>query len=144
MTRSRFFTALRLCLLAGVLGSLALPAFAAPPDEKAKDATVIYPHGPASKAEASSAAPSSMYGSGVLVVALLLAGVGGWLFWRGRAAPAGTMNARKLAIAETKSLGNRQYLVVAAYEDKKFLLSVCPGKIELLTPLDDASPARLP
>jgi flagellar protein FliO/FliZ len=51
---------------------------------------------------------------------------------------------RKLAIAETKSLGNRQYLVVASYEDKKFLLSVCPGRIELLTPLDGSSPAKLP
>jgi flagellar protein FliO/FliZ len=85
-----------------------------------------------------------MYGSGVLVVALLLAGAGGWLFWRGRAVPTGTMSARKLAIAETKSLGNRQYLVVASYEDKKFLLSVCPGKIELLTPLDGPVPFKLP
>lgn len=143
MTRFPLFTALKLCLLAWVLGSLALPAFAAPPDEKAKDATVIYPHGPAGKTEPVTA-KSSMYGSGVLVVALLLAGAGGWLFWRGRAVPAGTMSARKLAIAETKSLGNRQYLVVATYEDKKFLLSVCPGKIELLTPLDAGSPAKSP
>jgi len=143
MTRSSFFTALKLCLLAWVLGSFALPAFAAPSEEKAKDATVIYPHGPAGKTE-SAAGQSSIYGSGVLVVALLLAGAGGWLFWRGRAVPAGTLSARKLAIAETKSLGNRQYLVVAAYEDKKFLLSVCPGKIELLTPLDAATPVKLP
>jgi flagellar protein FliO/FliZ len=141
MTRSSLFTALKLCLLAWVFGSLTLPAFAAPSDEKAKDATVIYPHGPAGKPEPA-AAQSSMYGSGVLVVALLLAGAGGWLFWRGRAVPAGITSARKLAIAETKSLGNRQYLVVATYEDRKFLLSVCPGKIELVTALDGSSPAK--
>ncbi len=143
MTRSSLFIALRLGLLAWALASLALPAFAAPAEEKAKDATVLYPHGPANKTE-TSAAQSSTYGSGVLIVALLLAGAGGWLFWRGRAVPTGTMSARKLAIAETKSLGNRQYLVVAAYEDKKFLLSVCPGKIELLTSLDATTPAKLP
>ncbi len=143
MIRSSLFTAFRLCLLGWVLGSFALPTFAAPADAKAKDATVIYPHGPAGTTEPA-AAQSSMYGSGVLIVALLLAGAGGWLFWRGRAAPTGTMAARKLAIAETKSLGNRQYLVVAAYEDKKFLLSVCPGKIELLTSLDGATQVKLP
>ncbi|MEO6995286.1 MAG: flagellar biosynthetic protein FliO [Lacunisphaera sp.] len=143
MTRSSLFTALRLGLLAWALGSLAFPAFAAPAEEKAKDVAILYPHGPASKTE-SAAAQGSMYGSGVLVVALLLAGAGGWLFWRGRAAPTGTINARKLTIAETKSLGSRQYLVVAAYEDRKFLLSVCPGKIELLTPLDGGSSAKSP
>jgi flagellar protein FliO/FliZ len=120
-----------------------LPAFAAPADEKAKDAAIIYPHTPENKTESSSA-HGPAYGSGVLLVALLLAGAGGWLFWRGRAAPAGTVGTRKLAIAETKSLGNRQYLVVAAYEDKKFLLSVCPGKIELLTSLDGTPTAKSP
>ena len=39
-------------------------------------------------------------------------------------------------VAETKSLGNKQYLVVASYGDQKFLLGVCPGKIELLSELE--------
>ena len=143
MTRSPFSTAFRLLLLTWALGSLSLPVLAGPPDQKAKDAAIIYPHTPENKAEASTA-HSPAYGSGVLFVALLLAGAGGWLFWRGRAAPPGMAGARKLAIAETKSLGNRQYLVVAAYEDKKFLLSVCPGKIELLTSLDGTSTAKSP
>ena len=47
---------------------------------------------------------------------------------------------RKLAIDETRSLGSRQYLVVASYEGKKLLLGVCPGRIDLLTPLDSPSP----
>jgi len=111
--------------------------------EKAKDAEVIYPRSAEGRAEAKAGRSSGF--TGILGVALLLAAAGGWLFWRGRATPGGTVNVRKLAIAETKSLGNRQYLVVAAYEDKKFLLSVCPGRIELLTPLDSAStPAKTP
>jgi len=109
-------------------------------EEKAKDAAIIYPRNAETAKSETPATHGTGYGSGILVVALLLAGAGGWLFWRGRATPVGTLNARKLAIAETKSLGNRQYLVVAAYEDKKFLLSVCPGRIELLTPLDGSTP----
>ena len=53
---------------------------------------------------------------------------------------AGLRADRRLAIAETRSLGNRQYLVVAAYDGRKFLLGVCPGRIEMLAPLDGGSP----
>jgi flagellar protein FliO/FliZ len=38
-------------------------------------------------------------------------------------------------IEETRSLGNRQYLIVAAYEEKKLLLGVTPGRIKLLCDL---------
>jgi len=141
MTRFPFFSALRLGVFACLLWSgLALvPVVSA--QDKASDASIIYPrNSDAAKKETGTSGHGSGYGSGILVVALLLAGAGGWLFWRGRATPAGTLSARKLAIAETKSLGNRQYLVVAAYEDKKFLLSVCPGRIEFLTPLDGSTP----
>ncbi len=142
MTRFSIFSTLRLFVLTCSLWtacSLVPTAFA---EEKASDASIIYPRNSeaAKTADAAAATHSPGYGSGILVVALLLAGAGGWLFWRGRATPAGTLNARKLAIAETKSLGNRQYLVVAAYEDKKFLLSICPGRIELLTSLDGSTP----
>lgn len=141
MIRFPFFFTLRFCLLACVFSGVLSLVPAASAQEKAKDASIIYPrNSDAAKPEAGVATHSTGYGSGILVFALLLAGAGGWLFWRGRATPAGTLNARKLAIAETKSLGNRQYLVVAAYEDKKFLLSVCPGRIELLTPLDGSTP----
>ena len=66
---------------------------------------------------------------------LLLAGAGGWLLWRGRTKRLLGQEAPQLAIAETRSLGNRQFLVVASFEDKKFLLGVCPGRIELIAPL---------
>ena len=99
---------------------------------------VIYPRA-ADAAPAVAGGSTSGYTS-VLLVALLLAGGGGWLFWRARLAPGGAALLRKLSIVETKSLGNRQYLVVAGYEDKKFLLGVCPGRIDLLTPLDGRPP----
>lgn len=43
---------------------------------------------------------------------------------------------RKLHIEESRSLGHRQYLVVASYEGRRFLLGVCPGSIEYLSGLD--------
>lgn len=42
---------------------------------------------------------------------------------------------RKLNVAETRMLGNRQFLVVAEYEGRKMLLGVCPGRIELISDL---------
>src|SRR4051794_41762658 len=140
MIRFSFFSTLRFCLLACSFWSVLALVPAATAEEKAKDAAIIYPRNAENAKAETAASHGTGYGNGILLVALLLAGAGGWLYWRGRATPAGTLNARKLAIAETKSLGNRQYLVVAAYEDKKFLLSVCPGRIELLTPLDAATP----
>jgi flagellar protein FliO/FliZ len=71
-----------------------------------------------------------------LVGALLLACAGAWLLMRGRKISLPGRTARKLAIDETRSLGSRQYLVVASYEGRKLLLGVCPGRIDLLTPLD--------
>ena len=47
---------------------------------------------------------------------------------------------RKLAITETRMLGNRQFLVVAAYEDRKILIGVCPGRIDYLCTLAGGEP----
>jgi flagellar protein FliO/FliZ len=76
----------------------------------------------------------------------LCAGAGLWLWWRGRqGAPAfSARTERRLVISETRSLGNRQFLVVAAYDDQRFLLGVCPGRIQLLAPLAATAPPRLP
>ena len=65
----------------------------------------------------------------------------GWLVWRGRKLNLSGRDPRQLVINETRSLGSRQYLVVASYEGKKLLLGVCPGRIDLLTPLE-SRPAR--
>jgi flagellar protein FliO/FliZ len=83
-------------------------------------------------------------GSGALTMVgvLGLAGAGGWLLWRGRGGSLKQFNRvpRQLAVEETRSLGNRQFLVVASYQDKKFLIGVCPGRIDLLSALH-ASPS---
>jgi flagellar protein FliO/FliZ len=42
---------------------------------------------------------------------------------------------RKLVISEARTLGNRQFLVVAEYENRKMLLGVCPGRIDYLSTL---------
>ena len=65
-----------------------------------------------------------------------LAAVGCWLLWRNKQIAKAAGLSGKLVINETKSLGSKQYLVVASYGSQKFLLGVCPGKINLLTPLN--------
>ncbi len=98
---------------------------------------VIYPH--AATATGNPAPAPVGTSTPVLALAVVAAGVGGFLLWRQRRSPAGLSNreARQLAVLETRSLGNRQYLVVAGYEGRKFLLGVCPGRIDLLSPLED-------
>ena len=106
--------------------------------EKAKGAEVIYPRTAVSGDAAIPTKSGGTANSAILGVALLAAAAGGWLMWKQKQSSAGSAGtARKLAIAETRSLGNRQYLVVADYDGRKFLLGVCPGRIEMLTPLGE-------
>jgi flagellar biogenesis protein FliO len=44
----------------------------------------------------------------------------------------------KILISETHSLGNRQFLLVAEYENEKHLLGVSPGAIQHITSLSKA------
>jgi len=101
---------------------------------------ILYPHaaGPASSAPAG----GGFGGAATFVGALLAASVGAWLLWtRYRGKQRWTNHGeRLLSVAETKSLGNRQYLVVAAYGDRRFLLGVCPTRIDMLAPLDGPNP----
>jgi len=121
-----------------LLGCVA-PIFAAPThaDE------VIVPNAKTADAPASGVKPVS--GSLTFVAVLLLGGAGGWMLWRGRANRSASLGraGRHLAVEETRSLGNRQYLVVASYQNRKFLLGVCPGRIDLLSPLDEPAAAGL-
>jgi flagellar protein FliO/FliZ len=122
-----------------LLAALALLSLRLAADPAAAPATVIYPGTP----PAADSRPRE--GAGISVTAAVFiigcAGLGGWLWWKGRGGGPGNVRGdRKLAIAETRPLGNRQYLVVAAYEGKKYLLGVCPGRIDLLAPLDPGAP----
>ncbi len=118
----------RIVLGAGAL--LAVTAFAADENQ------ILHP--------ASPAAPGVPVGGGLgslsLIVGLVLASIGAWLLWRGRRATPRTTDGRALVIEETRPLGNRQYLVVAGYENRKFLLGVCPGRIEMLATLPERKP----
>lgn len=100
----------------------------------ADDNTVIVPG--ASRAEGPAKAGGGSFNSLSLMLGLALAGVGGWMVWRNRRGVPVARDMRALAIDETRSLGNKQYLVVASYEGKKFLIGVCPGRIDMLSPLD--------
>lgn len=123
----RHLALLFLCL--GCLGA-AEPAAPNAPD------VVIYPRASGEKA-AVSADHDGWSRAPWLVSALALAAAGTWWLWRSRAhAGPGSRPGRRLVIEETRSLGNRQYLVVAAYEKKKLLLGVTPGRIKLLCPLE--------
>jgi len=72
-----------------------------------------------------------------LIGALALASAGAWFLVKRRGAgPLGVAKGeRKIVIEETRSLGNRQYLVVAEYEGSKFLIGVTAGQIQLVSPL---------
>lgn len=128
-------------LLALLLLGSAGPARAQAPDD------IIRPRAPETAPAAAAGRPASRTNGPLLLFGLAAAAVGGWLLWQQRRSPRGAAGreARKLAIAETRSLGNRQFLIVADYDGRKFLLGVCPGRIELLVPLNDDAPrARTP
>jgi flagellar protein FliO/FliZ len=125
-----------LILLAALGLALRAPAAALPDDHAL---------GPFGTAADSPARAGSGYGATALIGIALLAGAGGWLLLRGRKLQLPSRTTRRLLIDETRSLGSRQYLVVASYEGKKLLLGVCPGRIDLLTPLDaPALPSEAP
>ena len=113
------------------------------PDGKRSDETkIIYPKKAVDPAKPGLTGDHDSSRSLVFVVALLLAAGGVWvLIQRRKSGPGGGRNLRRLQIDETRPLGNRQYLVVADYDGKKFLLGVTPGRIQMLTPLD-ASAAK--
>lgn len=105
--------------------------------QAADEDQVIFPRGTTG---ASTPAAPATGGVGFVSIAaiVVLASAGGWMLWKGRKVNLGGRETNRLAIEETRSLGSRQYLVVASYEGKKFLLGVCPGRIDLLSPLADS------
>jgi flagellar protein FliO/FliZ len=92
-------------------------------------------------AEPSSLPASSGSARGwLLAVAVALAAGGVWVLYRRRATDGQRGGGRSIVIEETRSLGNRQYLVIAACDGRRFLLGVTPGRIELVAPLDQGKP----
>ena len=124
-----------------IRGSILLALLLSASAIAADDDTIISPRSAKPGDTPASAATAGSLNSMSLLVGLALAGAGGWMVWRNRRGTPVTRGARALAVDETRSLGNRQYLVVASYEGRKFLLGVCPGRIDLLSPLDAAADA---
>jgi flagellar protein FliO/FliZ len=52
--------------------------------------------------------------------------------------------AGELDILETRPLGGRQFLLVARVGQEKFLLGICPGRIDYLCPLSSESDSLEP
>src|SRR4051812_17546568 len=104
------------------------------------DGKILFPKG-ANTPAAPETEKSNGLGATTVLGALVLAGGGAWLLVRSRSVKTAGRDVQSLAINETRPLGNRQYLVVASYEGKKFLLGVCPGRIDLLSPLSENNPA---
>lgn len=97
---------------------------------------VLIPRVPAAPVDYTTAGSPGL-GPTTWALAAACAIAGAWLLWRKRKQPSVFAAKGRLSIAETRSLGNRQYLVVAAYGRQKFLIGVCVGRISLLAPLDD-------
>ena len=88
----------------------------------------------------------------IVIVALVLA-AGGYVLVKRGGFRARTIipGIQHLVIEETRPLGNKQFLAVATHGDRRFLLAVCPGRIDLLSRLDDVGlpaenrpPPRMP
>jgi flagellar protein FliO/FliZ len=120
------------------LALLIVLAFVATAALGADDNQIIFPGGGDTRGAAPAPVTGSAFNTVTLIAGLALAGVGGWLVWRNRRGTPMTRAQRSLAVDETRSLGNRQFLVVASYEGRKFLLGVCPGRISLLSKLSTA------
>lgn len=102
---------------------------------------VVYPrNSPEAQKPRADDNPFPMWG--MLGVVVVLGGAGFWLLKRGQLGRhAGVSVSQRLSIEETRPLGNKQFLAVAAYGDRKLLLSVCPGRVDFLCRLDDGAGA---
>ncbi len=108
------------------------------------DEGVVYPRN-SPEAHKLRASDNSFPMWGMLGVIAMLGGAGFWLLKRGQLrSRAGVAVHQRLAIEETRPLGNKQFLAVAAYGDRKLLLSVCPGRVDFLCRLDDGPIAPAP
>lgn len=144
-----FLRRLRRALLASGLLAVATGAGAqavepAPVASKSPDAIIHPAEAPRAEVAVAPSNSGGGFGAVTLVGALALAAGGFWLAKRGRMPGMGARDLRHLSVEETRPLGNRQFLIVAAYDDKRFLIGVCPGRIEFLTALDGGAPRREP
>lgn len=108
------------------------PAAPLPPERSSE--TMLYPAGSTAASEPSHFSPGGTSATWVFTVLVMGAAAGVWYWRRRNGSPL-----RKhglIAIEDTRPLGNRQYLVIASCDGRRFLLGVASGNIQLLSPLD--------
>lgn len=140
---------MRILALFAICFSIALPGGFAQDEIAPDESTVVYPkNSPAEVSDDSSSPYADLVSEGSSPAAMFLQGFGilivlggmvvavWYLFKRGVLRKPFANKEGKLKVAESRMLGNRQYIMVIEYEDKKILLGVGPGKIDYLTSLD--------
>ncbi len=140
MSRLRIFLPL---VFAVALAASPLSSVAAEPTPASLGADgVIYPrNSPEARQQKAQSESFPMWS--MLGVIAVLAGAGIYLVKRGQlGARAGASVHQRLAIEETRALGNKQFLAVAAYGERRILLAVCPGRIDFLCRLDGEVSAK--
>jgi flagellar protein FliO/FliZ len=138
----------RLLLFSFALGAVLAIAPALPAGTESTPAAlgadgVIYPrNSPESRARQAEGSSFSLWS--MLGLVAVLGGGGFYLLKRNQLGSRGGIAVhQRLAVEETRSLGNKQYLAVATYGERKMLLAVCPGRIDLLCRLDGVeNPAK--
>lgn len=136
----RLVAILPVVLLAFACSGLTPRATAAEPTPAALgDEGVIYPrNSPEARAQGATEDSSSLWGT--LGVVVILGGAGLYLLKRGQLGNRSRASVQqRLAIEETRPLGNKQFLAVAAYGERRILLGVCNGRIDFLCRLDDSA-----
>ncbi len=120
----------------------AQPMNAAEPSAGPAPDQILYPAD--SRPAAAPGAPASSPSAGPAWAFVLIVGLGAgcyWL-WRRRSPAAAVRRGGGIVIEDTRALGNRQFLVVAGVDGRRFLLGVAPGSIRLLSDLDSAPGAE--
>lgn len=83
---------------------------------------------------------TQMYAYGAFILICLVVVLA---FWKKTALGSVRLNkGQNLKISEMRVLGNKQYLAIVEYEDKKILLGVSPGLIQHLGHLDGSDADR--
>jgi flagellar protein FliO/FliZ len=96
--------------------------------------TLLYPSGGPATAGVAPATPAATSATWVFVVLVGLVAGAVW-FWR-RRQPSKPGRRGNIQIEDTRALGNRQFLVVASCDGRRFLLGVAAGGIQMLSHLD--------
>jgi flagellar protein FliO/FliZ len=110
----------------------------ATPTAPRSDDTIIFPQPVEQRVAQSADSPSTSY----IVFVVLCLGGGAWLWFRAKGK--GRLlrtSSTEISIEETRSLGNRQYLVLTSCRGRSFLIGVSQGRIDLVSEVPPAEPA---